>query len=74
MVGKHIDMTRVEAYAQLLMGKAVCIPKINQVPWVMLEDRSIVVGASNMVMTKHFLTMHTLANGWELYEEISKEG
>lgn len=61
-------MTRVEAYAQLLMGKAVCIPKINQVPWVMLEDRSIVVGASNMVMPKHFLTMHALANGWELYE------
>lgn len=61
-------MTRVEAYAQLLMGKTVCIPKVNQLPWIMLEDRSIVVGASHMDMTKHFLTMHTLANGWELYE------
>lgn len=66
-------MTRIEAYTQLLMGKVVYIPKINQLPWRMLEDRSIVVGASHMDMTKHFLTMHTLANGWELYERTSKE-
>ena len=61
-------MTRIEAYTQMLLGKAVYIPKINQLPWRMLEDRSIVVGASYMDMTKHFLTMYTLANGWELYE------
>ena len=61
-------MTRIEAYAQLLMGKAVYIPKINQLPWRMLEDRRIVVGASHMDMTKQFLTMHTLANGCKLYE------
>lgn len=52
----------------MLKGKVVYIPKVNQLPWRMLEDRSIVVGASHMDMTKHFLTMHTLANGWELYE------
>lgn len=61
-------MTRIEAYTQMLMGKAVYVPKINQLPWRMLEDRSIVVGASHMNRTKHFLTMYTLANGWELYE------
>lgn len=61
-------MSRLEAYKHMLMGIAVYIPKINQLPWRMLEDRSIVVGASHMDMTKHFLTMHTLANGWELYE------
>lgn len=61
-------MTRIEAYTQMLMGKAVYIPKINQLPWRMLDDRSIVVGASHMDMTKHFLTMYTLANGCELYE------
>ena len=61
-------MSRLEAYKHMLMGKAVYIPKINQLLWRMLEDRSIVVGASHMDMTKHFPTMHTLANGWELYE------
>lgn len=61
-------MTRIEAYTQMLMGKAVYIPKVNQLPWRMLEDRSIVVGASHMDMTRQFLTMYTLANGWELYE------
>lgn len=61
-------MTRIEAYTQLLIGKVVFIPRVMNKPWRMLEDRSIVVGASHLDMTQHFLTMHTLANGWELYE------
>lgn len=65
-------MTRIEAYTQLLMGKVVYIPRVMNKPWRMLEDRRIVVG-TGYDMTVHFLTMHNLANGWELYERTSKE-
>lgn len=61
-------MTRTEAYAQLLMGKVVCIPKVNNLPWRMLEDRRIVVGDRHMDMTDYFLSIYVPNNGWELYE------
>lgn len=61
-------MSRIEAYTQLLLGNVVYMPKFSQLPWRMLEDRRIVVGASHIDRTKDFLTLHTLANGWELYE------
>ena len=61
-------MTRIEAYTQMLMGKVVCIPKVNNLPWRMLEDRRIVVGDRHMDMTDYFLSIYVPNNGWELYE------
>lgn len=65
MVGSY--MTRIEAYAQLLMGKLVSHSSIPGDPWSLTPDRRIVIDFGNLEFTAEFMNFTIYKDGWSLY-------
>lgn len=61
-------MTRVEAYAQLLMGNLVSHSTTPEYPWSITSDRSIIVNFGSLEFTDEFMNFTIYKDGWSLYE------
>lgn len=61
-------MTRVEAYAQLLMGNLVSHLSIPGDTWSLTPDRKIIIDFGSLEFTDEFMNFTMYKDGWKLYE------
>lgn len=62
-------MTRVEAYAQLLMGNQVSHYSIPSDPWSLTPDRKIIIDFGSLEFTAEFMNFTIYKDGWCLYDK-----
>lgn len=61
-------MTRVEAYAQLLMGNLVTHDSTVGDSWSLTTDRRVIIDFGRLDFTDQFMYFTIYKDGWELYE------
>lgn len=61
-------MTRIEAYAQLLMGNLVSHTSIPGDSWSLTTDRRIIIDFGSLEFTDEFMHFTMYKDGWSLYE------
>ena len=61
-------MTRVEAYAQLLMGNPVTHDSIvGDSSWSLTTDRRVIIDFGRLDFTDEFMNFTMYKDGWSLY-------
>lgn len=61
-------MTRVEAYAQLLMGNQITHDSIVGDSWSLTTDRRVIIDFGRLDFTAEFMNFTMYKDGWSLYE------